>query len=255
MIRTRDFVLFVIAVTFLSIGIGGTLIHDIWTNDSREAAPVDLVDGGVPPSVISELSEDDREINLTRLREKIAKGEGIIASAPPILISVDTATSSSDDENSNSHAPILCSSWSDQEALINNWQNGRVQVRNIEGARLFYTEATNIDGTVTERPLLQLATNQIRQSQNSCLNGSVSGVTVSGDLIINDRASRFVGLSESVLIGYALDGFPIYGHKADVSALDVCGGMSDTAGYRYYLRNDENSVINCFAGQPAKFFQ
>jgi len=74
------------------------------------------------------------------------------------------------------------------------------------------------------------------------------------------------------LIGYALDGFPIYGPVEDTSTLDLCNGIGETAeDYRYHVRTydqvDEyadycdpdntgviqwNYIIGCYRGQPSE---
>lgn len=44
-------------------------------------------------------------------------------------------------------------------------------------------------------------------------------------------------VASDTLLGYAMDGFPIYGPLADASPLDPCNGMTDANGnYRYHVR-------------------
>lgn len=44
-------------------------------------------------------------------------------------------------------------------------------------------------------------------------------------------------ISSDTLLGYSLDGFPIYGPLSDDSGLDECGGIGDSAtSYRYHVR-------------------
>ena len=38
------------------------------------------------------------------------------------------------------------------------------------------------------------------------------------------------------LLGYAMDGYPIYGPVEDDSVLDECGGVGDSVNYRYHVR-------------------
>lgn len=47
-------------------------------------------------------------------------------------------------------------------------------------------------------------------------------------------------VTSSTLLGYAMDGFPIYGPLADDSVLDPCNGMTDGKGnYKYHVRTIE----------------
>jgi hypothetical protein len=45
-----------------------------------------------------------------------------------------------------------------------------------------------------------------------------------------------VNPSSSDLLGYALDGFPIYGPVSDVSVLDGCNGRTVNGQYQYHVR-------------------
>ncbi len=42
--------------------------------------------------------------------------------------------------------------------------------------------------------------------------------------------------SSSTLLGYALDGFPIYGPLTDTSVLDDCNGITENGVYKYHVR-------------------
>ena len=42
--------------------------------------------------------------------------------------------------------------------------------------------------------------------------------------------------SENDLLGYALDGFPIYGPLSDASGLDACNGQTFNGQYQYNVR-------------------
>jgi len=58
------------------------------------------------------------------------------------------------------------------------------------------------------------------------------------------------------IIGWAFDGFPIYGDsnpdgsKIEKSALDVCNGQSNsTFGYRYHASTSAPYIIQCLMGE------
>lgn len=65
---------------------------------------------------------------------------------------------------------------------------------------------------------------------------------------------------DDAIIGWAYDGYPIYGHNnPDGSAiktatLDVCNGQTDnTFGYRYHTSKDAPYIIQCLMGRVDHF--
>jgi len=75
--------------------------------------------------------------------------------------------------------------------------------------------------------------------------------------------------SSTDLLGYALDGFPIYGPVSDASSLDECNGIEENGEYQYHVRdtdqvdssltycngsnpyNNWNYILGCFSGSLA----
>lgn len=49
--------------------------------------------------------------------------------------------------------------------------------------------------------------------------------------------------TSTTLLGYALDGFPIYGPLSDVSALDECNGLTLNGSYQYHVRVSKNLIF------------
>jgi hypothetical protein len=74
------------------------------------------------------------------------------------------------------------------------------------------------------------------------------GVAKDGSLIRNNEARLYGIFGEQTLVGYALDGFPIYGISESV--VDACGGVSVAGQYRYQLSVERENIINCFAAKP-----
>ena len=93
-----------------------------------------------------------------------------------------------------------------------------------------------------------------RNGFDSCIAHDVVGISTTGELIANADAPRYAGYSAATLVGYALDGFPIYGPQSSAQ-LDACGGTSEGEGYRYHIRSVESFVLGCFAGTPAQFIR
>jgi hypothetical protein len=77
----------------------------------------------------------------------------------------------------------------------------------------------------------------------------VVGIAQDGSLIRESEMALYGVFGGETLVGYALDGFPIYGSNPG-AATDHCGGMMVGGQYRYYLSPERDSVINCFAGVP-----
>ena len=86
-------------------------------------------------------------------------------------------------------------------------------------------------------------------SQN-CLATDVVGVTPAGALIRNGDAVFYRGIDDSILLGYALDGYPIYGTSNNPA--DECGGVTEAGQYRYVLSSERETILNCFRGVPAR---
>lgn len=92
MIRTRDFLLFGLAIVFLSGGIGLTVIADILESEGQTAAIIEFAAAADPTGAEAILPTHDKNNTLQRLRQKLARGEGV-KSGPPIFTSVDDQAS------------------------------------------------------------------------------------------------------------------------------------------------------------------
>ena len=79
----------------------------------------------------------------------------------------------------------------------------------------------------------------------------VIGVTNGGVLMFNGDVNSYRKIPENALIGYARDGFPIYGvYKEKV---DECGGYDHPSGYRYTVSTQRDYIIGCYVGSVQKF--
>jgi hypothetical protein len=262
MIRKRDFILFVLILIFLVMGIGGTVIYEHWQSPFKlmNVIKFSYSDKELTATVQNEI--DNRQSNLERLRQKLASSEGISQGASNIDNVPEPAPVATTTAVSN-RAVKTCSLAQEDNQIVATWPKAGVSVKEVEGARMVYEKVIIFNAstssstklTTNDKPLLQLALNQIRGVFDNCISGQIVGITTTGGLILNNDTTRFATVNESTIIGYALDGFPIYGNKADVSTLDNCGGENSPLGYRYYLRNNENFVLGCFAGIPSTFIK
>ena len=136
------------------------------------------------------------------------------------------------------------------------WPKADVELSFVEGARIAQIVESKTQGTSSItylKPLIQLPVFASRAETSSCIDDLAVGVDVTGSLLINNDALRYLSTPRTTLIGYARDGFPIYGFYEEINKLDECGGIDEGDGYRYHLRKDDPDILKCFAGTPAKF--
>lgn len=267
MIRTRDFLLFVVVFVFILSGIVVTVASDIKSERPKTEKQLPLAaTEGSELSAATSTKEIDRARNLMALREKILRGEGEIIQGAPVFTSVDTPPEAPKEEVIpedivGARSAQYCAQRSySATALL--WGSTRASLRSAEGVRLVILpkriSETSGSSTVTkmiEATVLQLPLYPIELASPACLDSEYVGVALDGSLINNDEAWRYRNYSPDSVIGYARDGFPIYGPGVDEDTLDACGGFNEGAGYRYHIRQNELFVLGCFAGVPASFIE
>jgi hypothetical protein len=70
-------------------------------------------------------------------------------------------------------------------------------------------------------------------------------------LIRNDEVNLYGLFSANTVVGYALDGFPIYGAAADRTT-DQCGGAVGDSGYGYMINSERDFIVACFRARPVE---
>lgn len=247
MFRTRDFVLVFTTVVFLVVAIGVTAF--LPSHSTSLSPQMVLVTTESPESNGAEVTVStlDREGRVAQLREKIAARPGALLSATPDTIAPDdTVTDSVPNDVTEVAAPQLCGGYRIYSGF---WPLRGVTSDVREGARVYVvSEGDTVDGTVNQRVLVALSTTPSYAGQH-CLSSNVIGIATDGSLIRNSEASLYAIFGPDTLIGYALDGHPIYGMSSASS--DVCGGVLSAQGYRYQLSTARATVLNCFTGLPA----
>jgi hypothetical protein len=138
------------------------------------------------------------------------------------------------------------------------WPKDGVTIKFSEGARIVLTIHQSTIGTTTVEtivPLMQLPVVTSRGATATCIDDLAVGVSLGGVLLYNNTAFSYVTYNENEQIGYARDGFPIYGVTTDIEGLDECGGKQTLNGYRYYLRDNDKDILKCYGGTPARFLE
>lgn len=260
MFRTRDFILIFTTIVFLVLAIGSTSIYQSFI-DGRAGEAIKFVDtDNKDYGVEIEVNENDERANrLAEMKSKIAASGDLSFSAPVTEASEEVVATLETTEPEQS-APISCDNYSTYNGV---WPNN-AKLAEVEGARIAFTESevekeimpatassSAVMGTeVVKNVLLQLSLYPFPQAKSTCLASDVIGIAQEGSLIRNDEAGLYSVFGSDTLIGFALDGFPIYG-LSDESG-DVCGGRMVNGRYVYYLSKDREVIINCFKGLPAK---
>ena len=247
MIRTRDFLLYMLSVVFLFIAIGFTINNDLKA-ELQVASVSEAEFSKIRPTLLKAVALEDEEVSkedrINHFKEKIKAGEGEDPNKP-ILVSVFAEQKEEEEVSNNTSLNKVkyCQNKSNIESILMAWQNKTAEVKNTEGVR-----AVILDGQV----VLQLPLNSPYNLEN-CIKGELIGVTTAGRLIhINDTV-LYQNQQNQRLIGYALDGFPIYAETPPEVELDKCGGAIFEGTYGYYLNQSRSTVLNCFSGVPANF--
>jgi len=248
--RTRDFLLFLLAIVFLIIA-GGTWSQNSKSLTAQEATLIyslqDTVDEEVIyQAVLPDSKPDERSSRLQSLQGKIAQ---LFASdtLPEEVPETENIPESESVLSSVASEIMLCPSYSKANIL---WDSANIRFVVIEGARILYREVDNqISNDISSSTILQLPLNSFPSDKKTCLNNDIVGIALEGSLMRNDEDKIYKIFASETLLGYALDGFPIYGLDNN-TATDSCGGASVLGSYRYYLKDGREGLIGCFSGLP-----
>lgn len=262
-LRTRDFLLYLLSFAFLVIAIFVTIAKDIHLDNNNAASVVSAPsDSEVVkyPVTTEEEPVMDRAGHLAALRSKIAEFKETMVSpatpAEPEPLPVNETTVEEPVEVLTD--PLNCPGY---QNFSKPWSPSGLNFSVVEGARLLYrevevavqvgtTSATTTPETVTKEVVLQLPLQTYPGTTKSCLSGDVVGVALDGSLIKNNEQGLYSIFSAETLIGYALDGFPIYG-QGELKT-DECGGILVDGQYRYYLSSEREAVLYCYSGIPVE---
>lgn len=245
MFRTRDFILLFSAIMFLVTAIGATLI-----NQGRSAGSPDLFE--LPPdnsmeyvAMVAPGDEISRAERVAQMRSKIS--QQALISEPieeEVVEEPAAAVATSSDDSVASAGAVQCPTY---RPYAQFWDARDLTLVASEGARIL--TRGEVGPTSIPEVVLQLPVRFAPSANPSCISSDVIGIANDGSLIRNDEVALYGIFSADALIGYALDGFPIYG--MGTGSADACGGVATPAGYRYELSAERDTMINCFAATPA----
>ncbi|MCA9363158.1 hypothetical protein KC851_02470 [Candidatus Kaiserbacteria bacterium] len=262
MFRTRDFLLLFVTIVFLLVAIGSTVLTRLSINNTDDSRVkfTEVIDREyevelyVPEQIA-------REEKLSEMRRKVAESrEVVIASADINNINDDVfEETGSDGSKSETLGVVQCD---DYKSFTGSWPQTGVLNEVVEGGRIFFVDgieevfipAETATGTptifekVTKDVILQLPVASVSKVTQHCLKTDVIGVAKDGSLIRNHEVGLYSVFGSEVLIGYALDGLPIYGVSSD--SRGICGEVLNVAGYRYVITAESETIINCFISQP-----
>lgn len=246
MLRTRDFILLFTTIVFLVLAIGFTIVAPSLSpsptsNTFIPAEPVDTIGAEVETTIL------DRSTRAANLRNKIAESGEVILSAPV----PEPSTPSSQEEEmviaNDSVTPQQCPQY---QLYRGSWPLVGVEIVVTDVSRQYSIPQPAI-GTSTPEGLLLLSLPVYPVVQGSlCLPSDVVGVALDGSLIRNSEASLYSVFGAETLIGFALDGFPVFGLGGAGEVLDECGGIPRSDGYRYQLAAARDHVLSCFRAAP-----
>ena len=242
MFRTRDFVLLFTCIVFLVLAIGATVIGMLFP---RAAVPTALTPALPADEGGAEVAEAgvDRAARAEALAKKIAADSDLFITAPATVTPTDTPQEPVP-EVTEVMEPLLCGNY---QSYANVWPSQRVSVTTAEGVRV-YRDMTSAASTTIPQPLLTLSLSP-SPGIPYCLSTDVIGIANDGSLIRNTEARLYGIFGPDTQIGYALDGFPIYGSSN--AAADECGGVTHSGGYRYQVASDRGYILACFSAAPA----
>jgi hypothetical protein len=245
MFRTRDFILLFSAIMFLVMAIGTTLINQGSVASQPPPFEIQAESDVEYVATVAVGNSTSRSERVAQMRSKISQQALILE---PVLVeeteedSTDSDTSTTTDELAAAEV-VICPLY---RPYVNFWDARDLQLVEREGARVL--TRGEISSISVPELVLQLPIKTLPSGNPSCLSSDVVGIANDGSLIRNDEVGLYSIFGSETLLGYALDGFPIYG--AGIETTDTCGGVMAASGYRYELSAQRSTIINCFAAAP-----
>lgn len=266
MIRTRDLLIFVAVLFFLGVGIAVTLLLEhgmsFSTTGSFSFDPSSVA--STTYSAETSNRSKNRDDIITRLRNALALNPSEVEPSPSV--EEGEAEEIPDEGESVADGIQRCSTADDALVYSQSWPLTGVALttsggmRNVVLTSLPNTESVDVNASTTASTSVSTPATKVLISfpqtpygtvNPQCVPSEVVGVTTSGSLMFNSDASFYRGYGQDYLIGYARDGFPIYGYYD--GPVDSCGGYMHQTGYRYTVSPDRDHIIGCFTAPVSSF--
>lgn len=251
MVRTRDFVLFLLAVAILLLAIMGTSVWQTWRSLPFVAGFLD--ESGVEVDYAADVPapEDNRTNRLETLRAKVVErmGSHTVTESEPEAEPEPTAPTITQATTTPAEV-VSVKTCAGYRTLTVPWVPQQIIAENREGARVYFERGLPdpLASTTPENIRAVISLRSWPSGSSTCLPTDVIGVATDGSLIRNNELALYTVFGGDSLVGYSLDGFPIYGPST--VATDACGGTIVGGQYRYVLDADRPGLITCFSASP-----
>lgn len=266
MLRTRDFVLVLTVIGFLFVSVGATFLK--LSVESKEVfSEINFVETelGEIKAELPESKTISREERLESMRQKIAEEQEKNVEISLALGEDEIGEDSEEnyeteieDEEIVLISPKHCDNYVEYKGV---WSPYGISFDVAEGMRIVYreiisqleldltaTSGTELPSEIVREIFMELPAFPITTSVSSCLSSNVIGIANDGSLIKNSESSLYSIFGTETLIGYALDGYPIFGLSAEET--NECGWGLINGQYGYYLSSNRETILNCFVGTP-----
>lgn len=266
MLRTRDFVLVLTVIGFLLVSVGVSFLKSSFESKKESYGPefVEAELGEIDVELYEPPETFSREERLESMRQKIAQEVEIngglalsLEEETPEQLPQETE-GETETENSLLIGPVLCPNYTEYKGA---WSPYGISFDIAEGARVAYreiiseyeldsnaTSGTELPPEIKRDVVMELPAFPVVALDNSCIYSDVIGIANDGSLIKNSESGLYSIFSSETLIGYALDGYPIYGSSPEET--DECGWGLVDGQYGYYLSSNRETILNCFVGTP-----
>lgn len=255
MIRTRDFFLFLLSAGFLIVAIVVTVL---WSYHTRLVGTNVAVNFDTTTSTYTALVStpaDTKAQRLAALRLKLSEDTSISAPDTPTEPAVTASTSEEKISAPVETSVLLCNKTYTPKIIAG--LTGRELYEERVGQRVFFNSVVPPVNPATSTPaaptiqnvvfILPLRTTPL--TSTACIKDDIVAISQTGVVIRNSDYTKYQSVGEATLIGYTIDGFPLYGRTNSITT-DSCGGAMIDGGYRYYISAERKGVLGCFAGIP-----
>ena len=268
MVRTRNFLIFILLSSVLLLGVAGMLVRssgaatgEMFTDSQLLGAAILIDEYRVVASdseILTDLSSEER---LTAMRERVRAYREVNSTTNERFVVREgepefAVTAIQAGETAESGVGVQVRRCELYQNFDTFWPL-QVVIEEYEGARLVIARDSLSESPVTEAEttlfsgevLAQLPIPRQPSGTPTCVSMDVVGVAMDGSLIRNNEYQAYGFFDADTVVGFALDGFPIYG-RDDTVETDQCGGTIGSMGYGYVLQSSRPAVLSCFSGRP-----